>query len=82
MTVQAEIAERQAKARLGQRVDVLLESVSPDGIFYVGRSYGEAPEIDPDIFLLNSRGEELRLGQRVRAEIIDVQGYDLTAKTV
>lgn len=82
MTVQADIAERQAKARLGQRVDVLLESVSPDGIFYVGRSYGEAPEIDPDIFLLNSRGEELRLGQRVRAEIIDVQGYDLTAKTV
>ena len=57
-------------------------SVSDDGIFYIGRSYGESPEVDPVIYIASQDGE-LQIGDFVEAKIVDCSDdYDMTAVTV
>ncbi|MDO5734575.1 MAG: 30S ribosomal protein S12 methylthiotransferase RimO [Eubacteriales bacterium] len=82
MELQAKIARERARARISSKTRLLVEGIAEDGIFYQARSTAEAPEIDPVIYLLNESGVDLELGDFVEAEIIDINGYDLTAKTV
>ena len=57
-------------------------SVSDDGIFYIGRSYGESPEVDPVIYIASQDGE-LQIGDFVEATLVDCSDeYDLTAVTI
>ena len=80
--LQKEISEEQSKKRLGTVTKVNICSVSDDGIFYVGRSYGESPEVDPVIFVA-SQEEELNVGDFVDVKIVDCSDeYDLTAVTI
>ena len=56
--------------------------VSDVGIFYVGRSYGESPEVDPVIYIA-SQDEELKIGDIVDCRIVDCSDdYDMTAVTI
>lgn len=82
MAAQQSIAQRQQERRIGSEVDMLIEGVSEDGLFYTARSYGEAPEIDPQIYLLNEYPDDLSIGQIVKGKIITQEGYDLTALRV
>lgn len=79
--VQREISSELNKGRLGQEVMVTIDSVSDDGIFYKGRSYGEAPEVDPEIFVASSEGE-LELGKSYKCKIVDASDYELTGVTL
>lgn len=79
--VQREISSELNKGRLGQEVMVTIDSVSDDGIFYKGRSYGEAPEVDPEIFVASSDGE-LELGKSYKCKIVDASDYELTGVTL
>ena len=79
--VQREISSELNKARLGQEVMVTIDSVSDDGIFYKGRSYGEAPEVDPEIFVASSDGE-LEIGKAYKCKIVDASDYELTGVTL
>ena len=80
--LQKELSEEQSKKRLGTLTKVNICSVFDDGIFYVGRSYGESPEVDPVIFVA-SQEEELNVGDFVDVKIVDCSDeYDLTAVTI
>ena len=80
--LQKEISSEQSQKRLGTVTKVNICSVSDDGIFYVGRSYGESPEVDPVIYIA-SQEEELKIGDFVDAKIVDCSDeYDMTAVTV
>ena len=80
--LQKEISAEQSKKRLGTVTKVNICSVSDDGIFYVGRSYGESPDVDPVIYIA-SQEEELKVGDFVDAKIVDCSDeYDLTAVTI
>ena len=79
---QQEISLKSNQDRVGTEVDVTIDSVSDDGIFYVGRSYGEAPEIDPIVYVASSREEELVIGNRYRVKILEASEYDMTGVTV
>jgi len=68
------------RARVGSRVKVLVESVSDDGIFYVGRSYAEAPDSDGKIFFTSE--EPLEIGDVADVELLIAEEYDMTGKTV
>ena len=48
---------------------MLIEGVSEDGLFFRARSYGEAPEIDPEIYLLNEYPDDLSLVRWSRAKL-------------
>jgi len=80
--LQKQISGEQSKKRLGTVTKVNICSVSDDGIFYVGRSYGESPEVDPVIYIA-SQEEELKIGEFYEAKIVDCSDdYDMTAVTI
>ncbi len=80
--LQKEISAEQSKKRLGTVTKVNICSVSDDGIFYIGRSYGESPEVDPVIYIASQDGE-LKIGDFVEAKIVDCSDeYDMTAVTI
>ena len=76
--VQYPISEASSQKRVGSEVTVTIDSVADDGIFYVGRSYGEAPDDDPVIYVAASDGE-LEIGGRYRVKIVENRdSFDMT----
>ena len=68
------------EARVGSTVDVTIDSVSDDGIFYIGRSYAEAPEVDPVIYVASTT-RPLERGDKVSVKILECTPYDMTGVT-
>ncbi len=79
-TLARQISLTQGKKRVGKTVAVLTEGVSEDGIFYYGRSYGEAPDSDGKIFFTSEK--ELFAGDIVNVKLLIAEEYDITGKTV
>lgn len=80
--LQRQISSKLSKKRLGTVTKVNVCSVSDDGIFYIGRSYGESPEVDPVIYIA-SQQEELAIGDFVNVKIVDCSDdFDMTAVTI
>jgi len=80
--LQRQISSEQSQKRLGTVTRVNVCSVSDDGIFYIGRSYGESPEVDPVIYIA-SQAEELKIGDFVDVKIVDCSDdFDMTAVTI
>lgn len=78
MKLQEGISAGLNKDRLGKIYKVLVEGVAEDGIFYYGRSYAEAPDIDGLIYFASSR--PLETGRFVNVEILNCEQYDLTGE--
>lgn len=76
MRLQQGIHESKIKAILGDTQDVLIEGVAEDGIFYTGRSFAQAPEIDTLCYVLFEQGEA-KLGEIYPVRFIETQAYDL-----
>lgn len=66
--------------RVGKTYEVMVEGVADDGIFYVGRSYGEAPEIDPVIYFTSA--EPLNTGSFVNVKILTRDDMDLVGEVI
>ncbi len=81
MTLQQEITRTVNEARIGTIVPVLLEQVDEDGIFYRGRSYAEAPEVDP-VILVAATDASVRTGEIYPVRILAANEYELTGETV
>ncbi len=81
MTLQQAITEKKNHKRIGDQIPVVLESIDDHGIFFIGRSYGEAPDVDPVIFVADTN-DGLTLGQTCLVELVDASEYDLTGVTV
>ena len=79
---QQKISLQSNTSRIGSEVMVTIDSIAEDGIFYVGRSYGEAPEIDPIIYVANTFEEELKVGNRYKVKILEASEYDMTGVTI
>ena len=76
------ISSDSSSRRVGTEVTVTIDSVADDGIFYVGRSYGEAPDDDPVIYVAASDGE-LQIGGRYRVKIVESRdSFDMTGVSV
>ena len=76
------IAKKSSEDRIGTEVDVTIDSVSDDGIFYVGRSFAEAPDDDPVIYVAAST-EELTIGNRYKVKILESSdSFDMTGVTI
>lgn len=78
MRLQRQISAELNSDRLGKHYKVLVEGVAEDGIFYFGRSYAEAPDIDGVIYFTSS--EPLEMGHIVHVEILNGGQYDLTGE--
>lgn len=77
MGVQQEIAFAWNEARVGKKLDVILDQAVPgEENAWAGRSYADAPDVDSLVWVT---GENLSIGQIVECEIVATQGYDLIA---
>jgi ribosomal protein S12 methylthiotransferase len=83
MARQKRIVAAAQKARIGSEVDVLVDGPSAEHeLVLQGRLEGQAPDIDPVVFLSDCDPQEHRLGQLIRARIVGAKGYDLVAQPI
>ncbi len=73
MELQQEIAFRVAKGWVGRELSVIVDDVGDEAGTFVGRTYGDAPEIDPVILLSGN----VSVGDISRARVAEAHGYDL-----
>ncbi len=82
MRIQQQIAYEWSQSRIGKTVDVIIDQAVPDsGNVWLGRTYADAPEIDPVVYV-TADNVPLTPGQIVPCEIVTAQDYDLAAVPV
>ncbi|MGA2441176.1 MAG: 30S ribosomal protein S12 methylthiotransferase RimO [Tepidisphaeraceae bacterium] len=77
MLAQQEIAFAKAREKIGKKVEVLIDRASEKKGQWIGRTGGQAPEIDSATIV---SGPELHAGKMVRAKVSGSRGYDLVAE--
>jgi ribosomal protein S12 methylthiotransferase len=80
MRLQKQIVGRRQRARIGDVVSVLVDGASSESPLVVqGRLEGQAPEIDPVVYLDETGPEQCQPGTIVQARVTGARGYDLIA---
>jgi ribosomal protein S12 methylthiotransferase len=76
-----EISINRLAKRVGKRIQVIIDRVDESG--GIGRSIGDAPEIDGLVRVLppSKPSKRYRAGDIIRATVISSQGHDLIAET-
>jgi len=81
MALQKRIVARRQRRRLGERVRLMVDGPSPEhDLVWQGRLAGQAPDIDPVVFLTECDPSTLAPGQLIDAEIVGAREYDLVAR--
>jgi len=75
-----EISEAKLAAKVGQRLDVIVDDVDEDGIATC-RTKADAPEIDGNLFI-DEGADHLQPGQIVTVEVDEAGEYDLWGQLV
>ncbi len=78
LLVQSQIARETNRSFIGKEMPVLIERQLGQGV-YVGRSYREAPEIDPKIIV---KGDKLSPGTFARVKITHAYTLDLAGVSI
>jgi ribosomal protein S12 methylthiotransferase len=80
MLLQKQIVRRRQKARIGQSVRVMVDGLSPESpLVLQGRLEGQAPDIDPVVYLEACDPAGLQPGQIISARVTRAKDYDLIA---
>jgi ribosomal protein S12 methylthiotransferase len=80
MSLQKRLVKKRNRARLGERVEVLVEGLHEDSdLLLVGRTAAQAPEIDGRVILNDGTAA---VGDLVAAEITESHDYDFVARIV
>jgi ribosomal protein S12 methylthiotransferase len=81
MARQKRIVAARQKARVGERTRLLVDGPSPQHELVLrGRLQGQAPEIDPQVYLTDTDPETVKAGDFLEVEIVSADGYDLVAR--
>ena len=79
MLTQQQVAFAKAKQRIGQKLEVLIDRVAPDGQGMIGRTAAQAPEIDS---ATRVAGQTAYPGQLIDVKVVGTEGYDLVAEAL
>jgi ribosomal protein S12 methylthiotransferase len=80
MAVQKRISASLTRARVGERVEVLVEGPHPDSdLLLRGRTAGQAPEIDGQVIVNDGTADP---GTFVTCEVTEAHPYDLVGRVV
>ena len=81
MQLQKRIVRRAQKRRAGETVRLVIDGPSAEHELVLrGRLEGQAPDIDPLVYLTECDPGEFATGEFIRAEIVGSRGYDLLAR--
>jgi ribosomal protein S12 methylthiotransferase len=77
MTAQQKITAKKQREWVGKTLRVLIDEISEDGKWALGRSYREAPEVDGLVNVKIRKGETIQPGEFYEVKITQAQVYDL-----
>ncbi len=81
MTLQKGIVRQAQRLRRGEEVDVFVDGPSADHDWVLrGRLEGQAPEIDPQVYLTQCDPAVHTAGNLIRARLVNGRGYDWIAE--
>ena len=81
MRLQKQLVSRAHRSRVGQHVRLLVDGPSADHELVLrGRLEGQAPDIDPLVYLTDCDPSTVSAGELLTAEIVGSRGYDLLAR--
>lgn len=80
MRMQQEISKEKLEKNIGKEMTVLIENVSFDGKYLIGRTKNDVPEEDGIVYIKRTEKNENLLNQFICCKIVDVSDYDLIAE--
>ena len=81
MKIQQVISNENLQRKKGQVVEVLVENISFDGKYLIGRTKQDVPDIDGIIYIKNEQANNL-INEIVKVKIIEVKDYDLIGELI
>ena len=85
MSLQQEISRGNLSEKIGQEFEALIEDISFDKKYLIGRTSQDAPDIDGVVYIkynIDSRDGIEYKNKFVKCKIIDVKDYDLIAEII
>ena len=80
MSIAKDISNKNLESYIGNTYEVLIENITFDNKFYIGRSYMDIPETDGTVIIRNSKDN--LLGKFIKCKITDVNNYDLIGEII
>lgn len=82
MEQQSKISKENLEKKIGRKYEVLIEDISFDKKYYIGRTIQDVPEIDGIVYIRNTNIDKLEniINQFKKCEVTDVSNYDLIAR--
>jgi ribosomal protein S12 methylthiotransferase len=80
MEAQARISAAKLQAKIGRRIEVLVDADQGEDGYVPARSHADAPEIDGTVHIEGPGAEALKPGDRVFVSVTDADAYDLYAE--
>ena len=81
MAIQQKISNENLQKKIGQDFEVLVEDISFDGKYLIGRTKQDVPDIDGIVYIENNGTKNL-VNKFVKVHITDVKDYDLIGKLI
>ena len=75
MSMQQQISKIKLEEKIGNTYEVLIDGLSEDGKYYIGRSYMDIPDEDGVIYIKNNKAN--LCGKFIKCKITGVINYDL-----
>lgn len=82
MKLQQDISRNNLEKKIGNTYEVLIEEISFDKKFYIGRTYMDVPDMDGVVFIKNTMKDKELIGKFALCKIIAVQDYDLIGELI
>ena len=82
MSIQKDISKEKLEKNIGNTIEVLVENISFDGKYLVGRTKNDIPEEDGIVFIKKTKENESELNKFIKCKVIDVRNYDLIAESI
>ena len=84
MEAQQKISKENLKIKIGKTYEVLIEDMSFDEKYYIGRTMLDVPDIDGLVYIKNNEKLEEKdlINKFIKCRIIDVNAYDLIGEIV
>lgn len=80
MYIQQMVSNELMKSKIGNIYDCLIENISEDGRYFIGRTYMDVPSEDGVIYI--KYDSNIMINEFVKIKIVDAMEYDLVAEIV
>ena len=82
MEQQSRISKENLEKKIWKEYEVLIEDISFDKKYYIGRTIQDVPEIDGRVYIRNTNIDKPDniINQFKKCKVIDVSNYDLIAR--